>query len=78
VEAGANQFRHLCTGCHGRGGQGGQGEGQGPNLATAWEVRRTKDQELFGFIRNGVKGTAMRALPYLTSKSGSWLLSSAA
>src|SRR4051794_39187821 len=63
VEAGANLFRQYCTGCHGRGGEGGQGEGQGPNLATNWEVRRAKDPELFGFIKNGVKGTAMPAFP---------------
>ncbi|MFL6450519.1 MAG: c-type cytochrome [Bryobacteraceae bacterium] len=63
VEAGGNLFRQYCTGCHGRGGEGGQGEGQGPNLATAWEVRRAKDPELFGFIKNGVKGTAMPAFP---------------
>ena len=61
VQAGAAQFRQFCTGCHGRGGEGGQGEGQGPNLATNWEVRRSKDPELFGFIRNGVKGTSMPA-----------------
>lgn len=61
VAAGAEGFKQLCTGCHGRGGEGGQGEGQGPNLATNWEVRRAKDQDLFGFIRNGVKGTAMPA-----------------
>jgi len=63
VEAGGNLFRQYCTGCHGRGGEGGQGEGQGPNLATSWEVRRAKDPELFGFIKNGVKGTAMPAFP---------------
>lgn len=61
VSAGADRFQQLCTGCHGRGGEGGQGEGQGPNLATNWEVRRAKDQELFNFIKNGVKGTAMPA-----------------
>jgi cytochrome c oxidase cbb3-type subunit III len=61
VEAGSRTFRQLCTSCHGRSGEGGQGEGQGPNLATSWEVRRAKDQELFGFIKNGVKGTAMPA-----------------
>jgi len=63
VSAGADRFKQLCTGCHGRGGEGGQGEGQGPNLATNWEVRRAKDPELFGFIKNGVKGTAMPAFP---------------
>jgi cytochrome c oxidase cbb3-type subunit 3 len=63
IEAGANLFRQYCTGCHGRGGEGGQGEGQGPNLATSWEVRRAKDQELSGFIKNGVKGTTMPAFP---------------
>lgn len=63
VEAGGNLFRRYCTGCHGRDGEGGQGEGQGPNLATNWEVRRAKDPELFGFIKNGVKGTAMPAFP---------------
>ncbi len=61
VSAGADRFRQLCTGCHGRDGEGGQGEGRGPNLATNWEVRRVKDQELFSFIKNGVKGTAMPA-----------------
>ena len=61
VKAGEASFRQLCTGCHGRGGEGGQGEGQGPNLATNWEVRRAKDPELFGFIKSGVKGTAMPA-----------------
>jgi cytochrome c oxidase cbb3-type subunit 3 len=63
VEAGGNLFRQYCTGCHGRGGEGGQGEGQGPNLATSWEVRRAKDPQLSGFIKNGVKGTAMPAFP---------------
>ena len=63
VEAGSLRFRQLCTSCHGRNGEGGQGEGQGPNLATNWEVRRAKDQEIFGFIKNGVKGTAMPAFP---------------
>jgi putative heme-binding domain-containing protein len=63
VEAGSTSFRQLCTSCHGRNGEGGQGEGQGPNLATNWEVRRAKDQELFGFIKNGVSGTAMPAFP---------------
>ncbi len=61
VAAGEASFRQLCTGCHGRSGEGGQGEGQGPNLATNWEVRRAKDPELFNFIKNGVKGTAMPA-----------------
>jgi len=61
VEAGAREFRRLCTSCHGRDGEGGQGEGRGPNLATSWEVRRAKDQDIFGFIKNGVKGTAMPA-----------------
>jgi cytochrome c oxidase cbb3-type subunit 3 len=61
VEGGSRRFRQLCTTCHGRDGEGGQGEGQGPNLATSWEVRRAKDQQLFGFIKNGVKGTAMPA-----------------
>lgn len=63
VEAGSILFREHCTGCHGRSGEGGQGEGQGPNLAMSWEVRRAKDQDLFNFIRNGVKGTAMPAFP---------------
>lgn len=63
VEAGGNLFRQYCTSCHGRSGEGGQGEGQGPNLATSWEVRRAKDGDLFGFIKNGVKGTAMPAFP---------------
>lgn len=61
VAAGAVRFKQLCTGCHGRQGEGGQGEGQGPNLAMSWEVRRARDQELFNFIHNGVKGTAMPA-----------------
>jgi cytochrome c oxidase cbb3-type subunit III len=61
VAAGEASFQQLCTGCHGRGGEGGQGEGQGPNLATNWEVRRANDQALFNFIKNGVKGTAMPA-----------------
>jgi cytochrome c oxidase cbb3-type subunit III len=61
VEAGEQRFQQLCTGCHGRGGVGGQGEGQGPNLVNSWEVRRTSDKDLSGFIRNGVPGTAMPA-----------------
>jgi putative heme-binding domain-containing protein len=61
VAAGEASFQQLCTGCHGRGGEGGQGEGQGPNLATNWEVRRANDQTLFNYIKNGVKGTAMPA-----------------
>jgi putative heme-binding domain-containing protein len=59
VDAGQRRFLQLCTACHGRNGEGGQGEGQGPNLITNWEVRRSQDKELFGYIRNGVKGTAM-------------------
>lgn len=59
VEAGQRRFLQLCAGCHARNGQGGQGEGQGPNLVTSWEVRRAQDRELFGFIKNGVKGTSM-------------------
>src|SRR5947209_5821191 len=69
VEAGAVLFRQYCTSCHGRGGEGGQGEGQGPNLATSWEVRRAKDPELFGCIKNGVKGTAMPAFPLADERS---------
>ena len=59
VEAGQRRFLQLCSGCHARNGEGGQGEGQGPNLVTSWEVRRAQDRELFGFIKNGVKGTTM-------------------
>src|SRR5438477_7757716 len=59
VEAGQARFRQLCGTCHGARGEGGQGEGQGPNLATSWEVRRASDAQLAGFIRNGVPGTAM-------------------
>jgi cytochrome c oxidase cbb3-type subunit 3 len=59
VEAGQRRFLQLCAGCHARNGEGGQGEGQGPNLVTSWEVRRAKDRDLAGFIRNGVKGTTM-------------------
>ena len=59
VDAGQRRFLQLCSGCHARNGEGGQGEGQGPNLVTSWEVRRAQDRELFAFIRNGVKGTAM-------------------
>jgi putative heme-binding domain-containing protein len=59
VEAGQKRFLQLCSGCHGRNGEGGQGEGQGPNLMTSWEVRRAQDRDLFGFIKNGVKGTTM-------------------
>ncbi len=75
MEAGANLFRQYCTSCHGRSGEGGQGEGQGPNLATSWEVRRAKDQELFGFIKNGVKGTAMPAFPFRKNRFANSLLS---
>ena len=59
VSAGQKRFLELCSGCHARTGEGGQGEGQGPNLITSWEVRRAQDRELFGFIKNGVKGTTM-------------------
>ncbi|HXB74676.1 MAG TPA: c-type cytochrome [Candidatus Acidoferrales bacterium] len=59
VEAGQRRFLQLCAACHARNGEGGQGEGQGPNLITSWEVRRAPDKELFGFIKNGVKGTTM-------------------
>ena len=61
VEAGQKRFLQLCSGCHARNGEGGQGEGQGPNLVTSWEVRRAQDRDLFGFIKNGVKGTTMPA-----------------
>jgi len=61
VEAGQRRFLLLCSGCHARTGEGGQGEGQGPNLITSWEVRRAQDKALFGFIKNGVKGTTMPA-----------------
>jgi putative heme-binding domain-containing protein len=59
VAAGEQRFQQLCSSCHGRGGEGGQGEGQGPNLVNSWELRRASDQDLFGYIHNGVKGTAM-------------------
>jgi putative heme-binding domain-containing protein len=59
VESGQRRYLQLCSGCHARNGEGGQGEGQGPNLVTSWEVRRAQDRELFGFIKNGVKGTTM-------------------
>jgi cytochrome c oxidase cbb3-type subunit 3 len=59
LEAGQRRFLQLCAACHARNGEGGQGEGQGPNLVTSWEVRRAPDRELFGFIKNGVKGTTM-------------------
>src|ERR1700730_10173464 len=59
VESGQRRFLQLCSGCHARNGEGGQGEGQGPNLVTSWEVRRAQDRQLFGFIKDGVKGTAM-------------------
>src|SRR5258706_14940659 len=62
VEAGQRRFLQLCSGCHARNGEGGQGEGQGPNLVTSWEVRRSQDRELFKFIKNGVKGTTMAPL----------------
>ena len=61
VEAGQKRYLQLCSGCHARNGEGGQGEGQGPNLITSWEVRRAQDRDLFGFIKNGVKGTTMPA-----------------
>lgn len=61
VDAGQRRYLQLCSGCHARNGEGGQGEGQGPNLITSWEVRRAQDRDLFGFIKNGVKGTAMPA-----------------
>jgi cytochrome c oxidase cbb3-type subunit 3 len=63
VEAGQRRFQQLCSGCHARNGEGGQGEGQGPSLITSWEVRRAQDKALFGYIKNGVKGTAMPAFP---------------
>src|SRR5580692_2259714 len=59
VAAGEQRFQQLCSSCHGRSGEGGQGEGQGPNLVNSWEVRRASDTDLFGYIYNGVKGTAM-------------------
>jgi cytochrome c oxidase cbb3-type subunit III len=61
VEAGQKRYLQLCSGCHARNGEGGQGEGQGPNLVNSWEVRRAQDRDLFGFIKNGVKGTTMPA-----------------
>lgn len=61
VSRGQSRFQQLCTSCHGRAGEGGQGEGQGPNLVNSWEVRRASDDELMGFIHNGIKGSAMPA-----------------
>ena len=73
VESGQRRYLQLCSACHARNGEGGQGEGQGPNLVTSWEVRRAQDRELFGFIKNGVKGTAMPAfaLPAITDRTRS-------
>jgi cytochrome c oxidase cbb3-type subunit 3 len=59
VDAGDRRFKQLCGGCHGSRGEGGQGEGQGPNLATSWEVRRASDGQLAEIIRKGVPRTAM-------------------
>jgi cytochrome c oxidase cbb3-type subunit 3 len=59
VTAGEARFKQLCSSCHGARGEGGQGEGQGPNLANSWEVRRASDSQLSGYIRNGIPGSAM-------------------
>ena len=59
VRAGEARFKQLCGSCHGARGEGGQGEGQGPNLANSWEVRRASDTQLSGYIRNGIPGSAM-------------------
>lgn len=47
---------------------GGQGEGKGPNLINSWEVRRASDRDLFGYIRDGVTGTAMPAFQLPTQQ----------
>jgi putative heme-binding domain-containing protein len=59
VKAGEARFKQLCSSCHGARGEGGQGEGQGPNLANSWEVRRASDTQLSGYIRNGIPGSSL-------------------
>lgn len=62
IEAGRTQFRQICAPCHGAEAEGGQGEGQVPSLVTNNTVRRASDKQVFGFIRNGVPGTAMPSI----------------
>lgn len=59
IAGGRSLFSQNCTGCHGAHGEGGQGEGQGPNLVNSWLVRGANDRQLFGYIHNGVPGSAM-------------------
>ena len=55
VSAGRKLFLEGCSGCHGAEAEGGRG----PNLARGDRVRRLTNRQLFGTIRDGVKGGDM-------------------
>jgi cytochrome c oxidase cbb3-type subunit 3 len=54
VEAGKQIYLGSCSACHGASGEGSQG----PSLLSG-RVRRLKDPELAGVIKNGLPGTTM-------------------
>jgi cytochrome c oxidase cbb3-type subunit 3 len=54
VEAGKQIYLGSCSACHGASGEGSQG----PSLLSA-RVRRLKDPELMGIVKNGLPGTTM-------------------
>ncbi|MEZ5400955.1 MAG: c-type cytochrome [Bryobacteraceae bacterium] len=59
VARGRETYLGACSACHGITGQGGQG----PNLVSGRRVSRMSDAQLFGSIKNGVRGTDMPPFP---------------
>src|SRR5690348_14237088 len=55
ISAGRKLFLEGCSGCHGAEAEGGRG----PNLARGERVRGLTNRQLFGTIRDGVKGGDM-------------------
>lgn len=59
IAAGEENFKLVCSGCHGITAEGGRG----PNLITGRNARRASDEELFDIIKNGIAGSDMPPSP---------------
>ena len=59
IQAGAESYQLVCSGCHGVTGEGGRG----PNLVTAPGIKKASDEELFAVLKNGVPGSDMPPSP---------------
>jgi cytochrome c oxidase cbb3-type subunit III len=64
VARGRRLFESQCTGCHGQTAEGGRG----PSLRQARLRRVTDDASLFDVIRDGIPGTEMPGMWYLSER----------